>query len=170
MSSDFASQPWYKNPMVWLVIFFPVLAVVGGIITIMIAMNTEDGLVVDDYYKKGLEINQVIDHDLKAKELGLSALTSINTQSGEITVSLTSISELPETEQLSIRLIHRTRSGQDQQTMLNQSAEQFEYSGYFRPPIIPGLWTLEISLPEQWRLKKSFTNSTSDTLIIKLDA
>jgi len=39
-ANRYEDRAWYQNPMVWLVIFFPAVAVVGGISTIFIAINT----------------------------------------------------------------------------------------------------------------------------------
>ena len=67
------STPWHKEHYVWLIIFFPLLAVVGGIITFILAINSNDGLVVDDYYKQGLEINRTLERDQNAANYELDA-------------------------------------------------------------------------------------------------
>jgi hypothetical protein len=163
-------QPWFRNPMVWMVIFFPSLAVVAGMITIVIAVNTEDGLVVDDYYKKGLQINQVIYHDQMARDLGLSALVDTNSQSGEIRVSLTARKEINLTEEITFKLIHRTRSGLDQITVLSRIDNSADYRGYIKPPIIEGRWTILISAEKEWRLKKDFTTRSAEHILINIIA
>ena len=61
-------KPWYAEPWVWLMISFPLAAVIGGMITIYLAVLTSDGLVVDDYYKRGKAINVDLARD-RAKEL-----------------------------------------------------------------------------------------------------
>lgn len=157
--------------MVWMIIFFPALAVVGGISTIFIALNTEDGLVDDNYYKDGLQINQVIKHDRMASELGLRALVSLNTQSGEIRLNLSSTSQvLTAPAKIDFKLIHRTRSGLDQSTALNQVGDGMEYRGYLKPPVIEGRWVIEINSQNLWRLRKSFANGDSENLLIQIDA
>ena len=161
-------QPWYRNPMVWLVIFFPSLAVVAGTITIMIAMNTEDGLVVDDYYKKGLEINQVINHDKKAKELGVRAFVDANAKNGEILVSLSAKSKLELHPELSFKLIHRTRSGQDQVTTLSRIGTSADYKGFIKPPIIEGRWTIHLQSQNEWRLKQNFTTKKAEHILLNI--
>ena len=57
MNTHKLKKPWYREPWVWLMIALPASAVVGGIITIYLAVSTSDGLVVDDYYKRGKAIN-----------------------------------------------------------------------------------------------------------------
>ena len=162
------NQPWYRNPMVWLVILFPSLAVIGGIITIVIAMNTEDGLVVDNYYKKGLEINQDIRHDQTASELGISAFVDVNARTGEILVSISSEKELELPQSLAFHLIHRTRSGQDQQTMLSRMADSAEYRGYLRPPVIEGRWTIQVGSENHWRLRQNLTTKSAEHILMNI--
>lgn len=166
--SNLNDQRWFRNPMVWLVIFFPSLAVVAGLITVMIAVKTDDGLVVDDYYKKGLEINQVISHDRKAKELGLRALVNANTKSGELLVSLSSQKTTSWPAEITFKLIHRTLSGQDQITVLSRVGDSSDYRGYLKPPILEGRWTIQILSAEVWRLKQNFTTQSAEHLLINI--
>lgn len=58
------SQPWWKYGYVWLILAGPVLVIVASFITLNLALGTPDP-VVDDYYRKGIEINK----QLEAKEL-----------------------------------------------------------------------------------------------------
>ncbi|MGB5604303.1 MAG: FixH family protein, partial [Gammaproteobacteria bacterium] len=65
--------PWYTYKIVWLVIAIPAASVFAGMFMIYLAVNTDDGLVVDDYYKEGMAINQSLLRDKTATKLGLSA-------------------------------------------------------------------------------------------------
>ena len=67
--------PWYKQFWPWFLITFPAIAVIAGIITIILAVKSDDGLVKDDYYKAGLAINQTLERTQKAKELNMRALS-----------------------------------------------------------------------------------------------
>lgn len=162
------NQPWFRNPMVWMVIFFPSLAVVAGIVTIIIAVKTDDGLVVDDYYKQGLAINQVISHDKRAKKLGLRAFVDTNSKSGEIRVSLSSDKEVELAPEITFRLIHRTRPGFDQTTVLSSVGKSFEYRGYIKPPLIEGRWTIQLSVENDWRLKQNFTSRSAEHILLNI--
>ena len=53
-----ASRAWYREPLVWLLISFPLTAVIAGFFTLYLAIISSDGLVVDDYYHRGKEINK----------------------------------------------------------------------------------------------------------------
>ncbi len=154
--------------MVWMVIFFPSLAVVAGTITIIIAMNTEDSLVVDEYYKEGLAINEVIKYDQQAKQLGLSAFVDANSQSGEILISISAETSLQLPEEITFKLIHRTRSGLDQTTVLQRKDNSADYRGYVRPPIIEGRWTVQVIAEQQWRLKQNFTTKSAEHILMNI--
>ena len=77
------SLPWYKYKLVWMIIAIPAASVIAGINMIYLAVNTDDGLVVDDYYKEGMAINQSLQRDKTAAELGLTARLVIE-QSGDM--------------------------------------------------------------------------------------
>ena len=148
---------WYRNPMVWMVIFFPAVAVVAGLSTVYIAASTSDGLVEDDYYKQGLQINRVIDRDRRASELGLRAAVAIDAETGQIQVSLAADQPLPDTAELAFRLVHRTIPGLDQETTLAARPGQTRrFAGYLRPPIGEGRWTVLLQSGNDWRLRQNF--------------
>ncbi len=166
--TEFDDKRWFQHPMVWMVIFFPSLAVVGGIITIIIAIKTDDGLVVDDYYKQGLAINQIIQHDKNAKQLGLSAFVDTNAETGQVQVSLSATRQLELDAEITFHLIHRTRSGQDQITVLSRLGNSSEYRGYLKPPIIEGRWTIQITSENGWRLKQDFTTRSAQHILMNI--
>ncbi|HYN65058.1 MAG TPA: FixH family protein [Candidatus Limnocylindrales bacterium] len=54
------SGPWWRYPLVWLVIAGPAVVVVAGIFTFWLAVSTHDPLVAEDYYRRGVEINRTL--------------------------------------------------------------------------------------------------------------
>ena len=168
ISKKIDNQPWYKYPMVWLVIALPTTAVIAGLTTVYIAASTQDGLVVDDYYKKGMEINQELGRDRKASELGLSALVDTNAETGEVLVSLTAKEGYQPTPELTYKLIHRTLSGADQTTTLNKVGDSLDYRGYIKPPVIEGRWTIQIVADKTWRLKQNFTSKNAPHILLNI--
>jgi len=52
-------QPWWKYGYAWLVISGPLIVVVASFTSLYLALLTPD-LVVDDYYRKGIEINKTL--------------------------------------------------------------------------------------------------------------
>lgn len=66
-------KPWYRYGWPWFLMSFPAMAVVLGFHLLYLAMNTNNSLVVDDYYKQGKGINQRIERDRVARLIGVSA-------------------------------------------------------------------------------------------------
>ena len=62
MAADSAQavQPWWKFGYVWLVIAGPAIVVVASLVTVYLAVSGKDPVVDEDYYRKGLEINQTL--------------------------------------------------------------------------------------------------------------
>ena len=142
--------PWYKYKLVWMVIAIPAASVIAGINMIYLAVNTDDGLVVDDYYKEGMAINQSLQRDRTAAELGLSAQLMIE-ESGDmvrLNFNKCSLAEYP--EQLTLHLQHATHAGYDQIIPLVR-APRDQYIGYLQHTIREGVWHIML-LTEEWRL------------------
>lgn len=55
---EIASGPWWKYGHVWMVLAGPAMVVVAGIVTAVIAMNGADPVIDQNYYQKGININQ----------------------------------------------------------------------------------------------------------------
>jgi hypothetical protein len=52
---------WYRQRWPWLLIAGPALVVVASIATAWLAVKSDDGLVTDNYYKRGLLINRTLE-------------------------------------------------------------------------------------------------------------
>jgi hypothetical protein len=63
-----SSKPWWKYPLVWMIIGGPLVVVVASIVTMVIAVRSPDPVVEEDYYRKGLNINQTL-ADEKARQM-----------------------------------------------------------------------------------------------------
>ena len=142
--------PWYKYKLVWMIIAIPAASVIAGINMLYLAVNTDDGLVVDDYYKEGMAINQDLKRDRTAAELGLSARLIIEESGDMVRLSFNkgSLAEYP--DQLSLHLQHATRAANDQIISLVR-APQDQYIGYLKQTIKEGVWYITLST-EDWRL------------------
>ena len=149
-------RPWFKEPYVWLIIFFPVLSIIAGIVTIILAVQSNDGLVVDDYYKQGLEINRVLERDQSALEYQLDADINLDEEIEEIVISLTAAANFVHPENLTVSLLHATRSGMDKEVKLILSQGKL-YRGNL-PALIPGKWYVHIQR-DNWRLIKTINVS-----------
>ncbi len=130
------SQPWYRDRWPWLLISIPAVSAVLGIIMLVLALGSDDGLVVDDYYKEGLGINQMLDKQAHARELALSANVSVNAEHSALRVMLNS--HPPAVGALTLRLVHPTRSGEDQLVQLRPLGGGM-YGAAMLPPVA-GRW------------------------------
>jgi hypothetical protein len=58
--------PWWRHGMVWLVIAGPASVVLAAIPTIWLALSRPDPVITPDYYRRGIEINKVLERQDKA--------------------------------------------------------------------------------------------------------
>lgn len=147
-------QPWYKEFYVWLVIFFPMLAVVAGIYTIRLAILSDDGLVADDYYKRGLEINLTLNRDKRALAQQMQADIELQPKQQRLFLTLHSGDKdysLP--NELTLHLQYSTRAGHDQHLQLKRVGDN-DYFAALSTELINGNWIMELA-GDDWRLVKT---------------
>lgn len=151
-SGDGTPPPWYRQFWPWFLISLPGSVVVASIITINLAIKTDDGLVTEDYYKKGLAIHRDADALLKARQLGIQAAFMPTENGGKLLLNLTSDSNLAFSE-LRVDLRHPTRSRLD----LSRVAEPVGPNRYqvdLPDDLAAGEWIIQLSAPEAgWRLR-----------------
>ncbi|RKZ36811.1 MAG: hypothetical protein DRQ37_03340, partial [Gammaproteobacteria bacterium] len=82
------ARPWYQEPWVWLIVAFPAAAIISSLVMAYLAFSTDDGLVVDDYYRKGLAINRILSRDHAASRLQLKAAVRLSADGRSVTVNL----------------------------------------------------------------------------------
>ena len=59
-SSAHTLAPWWKHGHVWLVLSGPAVVVIASFFTFYLAYIGMDTLVDEDYYRKGVELNQTM--------------------------------------------------------------------------------------------------------------
>ena len=154
---------WYREPLVWLIIAIPLSAVVVGIIMLSLAITTYDGLVVDDYYVRGKEINRTLYRDRRAAAIGLSARVVLDYRDSELDVLLAADAPLDTSDAIDLDFLHPVTAGQDHRVRLAQiSASTFRGS---LPVLTPGKWMVQLG-NATWRLAGSIRipEQTSFTL------
>ena len=67
-------EPWWRHGHVWLLIAGPAAVVVASLATAWLAVNGQDPVVAEDYYRRGLEMNKT----LAAEKATLPALQGRN--------------------------------------------------------------------------------------------
>jgi hypothetical protein len=142
----------YREPLVWLIISFPLIAVIAGFTTMYLAYKTRDGMVVDDYYQKGKEINRSLARDVAAAQHDLHARLWLDAKSQELTVHLSAAKNQPLPDTLELRWLHATRAGFDRTQVLMRSPDGNYHVAF--PALAPGHWYVHIAA-QDWRLQGS---------------
>ena len=144
------SSPWYKERWPWILMAGPAIVIVAGIATLWLAVASNDGLVTDDYYKQGLAINQRLQRDHHAVDIGLAA--DIMRSGVMVRLLLTSEGEFKAPEKVTLKMMHPTRAGFDQVVELVSEGGGF-YSGQLREDV-GGRWNISIEDADgSWRLQ-----------------
>jgi hypothetical protein len=139
------NRPWYREPWPWILMAAPAAAVLAGAVTMWLAVNGADGLVADDYYKRGLAINQVLALEENARRLGVHA--HAEARGGRLRVALAGAAP----EALFAQLAHATRAGYDQRLRLARAAPGV-YEAEL-PALAAGRWRVVLEDPRrEWRV------------------
>lgn len=158
--------PWYRQPWPWILAAGPFIVVVAAIYTAWLAVKTSDGLVTEDYYRKGLSANQTIARSEQATRMGLVA--GIRISGDVLTVRLQATDKafvLPPT--VAATISHPTRAGLDQSRLLVRKGDLF--SGEVRLPAA-GHWLVLLEDERKtWRLMGNvILPANGETLIGKI--
>lgn len=144
------TEPWYKQFWPWFLISLPLSVVIASIVTINIAVSTNDGLVSDDYYKEGLGIHRNAESAARAKALGIAGALSYDAETGALSLALDGpLTDAPGL--LSLQVTHPTRPNNDRLTQLTAMGNG-RYAGRIEP-LVPANWKLSLQ-PEDgdWRI------------------
>lgn len=152
METNSLPRRWFQEPYVWLLIAIPFSAVVVGGVMLYFAIGTEDGLVVDDYYKRGLEINRVLARDAVARQYEMGAAIAFDSVSEDLHVMLEALPGFEYPASLRLGSYHATHSGRDQEVILRRISDR-GYAGAL-PELVAGRWYLTLWEGE-WRLTGS---------------
>ena len=157
------TQPWFKQGWPWALIAIPFLTVVAGVITFIIANDTSDSLVQDDYYKEGLAINSNINRVELARRLSITAELKVDIQTKLLNVKLTSTAKLP--AKINISFSHPTLKQNDQSIQLTQLTSN-EYVAELAE-LKAAYWHVSIEdLQKSWLLKGRWLYPDKKELLI----
>ena len=60
------AAPRWKFGHVWMLIAGPAIVIVAGFVTLWLALSRPDPVIAEDYYRRGVEINQTLAHPEKS--------------------------------------------------------------------------------------------------------
>ena len=143
------SKPWFREPWPWILAAGPAIVVVAGFITLWLAIKSSDGLVAEDYYRKGLAVNKTLAQSDRAVKVGLEAGLRVTSDSLSIRLGAADASfVLPPT--LVVTVSHPTRAGLDQTKTLVRDGDR--YTGAYRLPSAGHWLVLMEDESKTWRL------------------
>lgn len=153
---------WYQIPIVWLVIGIPLFSIVFTLSIVWISVKTFDGVVVDDYYKRGLEINRELARDRYADEVNLKA--SVRFEDEQLLVEMSGDAAEIWPEMLELGFYHPTVSNRDVVVKLEHQGS----GTYFAPaPALRfGKWNV-VTGTENWRLEGNLFHPDNDGFILR---
>jgi len=156
--------PWYRQFWPWLLIGLPASAVAASLFTIHLALQTDDTLVVDEYYKAGLAINQQLERDRVAAERGIAAEIAL-TEAG-LRVRLAGEQAAAHSAQLRVALVHPTLAERDREVTLLPGADG-AYHGQLRDPG-RGEWRVLLEPEDRsWRLQGRWNPQAEPALVLE---
>lgn len=149
MQSD-TPKIWYKQFWPWFLIVVPLSSMVLSFSMMNLAFNSEDSMVIDDYYKEGRSINLKIQKLEHAKTLNISTKTQVFADHVEVTF----LSGVPNNgEALTLDFFHSTQKFKDFSVTLLRDA-----NGIYRAPLtedVLGKWKLSLHpFDENWKIQK----------------
>jgi len=145
-------HPWYKEPWFWFVVGLPFSVVVAAIVTFNIAIENPVSLVVDNYYKKGLGINQQLELQAKAANLSVIVTLSIDENNQLLLGEIKANQSLKLPSSLSISFFHPTLEKYDRIVLLEQLVDN-EYVTEL-PILTSTNWHVQIfDKVNQWQIK-----------------
>lgn len=155
-------RPWYKEPMVWLVIAIPLSSVIYGTFFLIVSITSFDGMVVDDYYKVGKQINRELKRDKAALAHGLTA--EVTVEDKMLSVLLKNNTNYSNPPALEIKFIYSTRADIDKEVFVEKVSAD-TYKGII-PKLETGRWNVQIA-SDDWRLMGSMRAPDERTVLIK---
>lgn len=145
------TEPWYKQFWPWFLISLPLSVVIAAIVTINIAIESDDGLVSDDYYKEGLAIHKDADSAARATELGIAGALIYDAGTGAISLTLDQPLQ-GDASGLSLRVTHPTLPDQDQSIQLSR-LDETRFAGRLEP-LGQANWKLALRPADKsWRVE-----------------
>ena len=162
MSGSDTQHRWYRIPIVWMVIGIPLTSVVVTLSIVWISVKTFDGVVVDDYYRKGLEINRDLARDRYADSISLEAIANIADDRLRFELRGNTNGSWP--DRLELGFYHPTVSNRDVLvTMLHDGSGHYSAAS---PSLAFGKWNV-MTGTDTWRLKGTLFHPAEEGFSLK---
>ena len=161
------TKPWYRQFWPWFIIALPASAVVGGLTTVWIAMQTTDSLVVRSDDGMQVVAERRIVAERLAEELNLAAAIDIDLETGAILAAMRSGDLQTVPAALQLEFSHPAFADRDQRIALSRApADQAGnpvWSGHF-VSVPTGRWYVSLTSNDEWRLSGEWQGEAQLTL------
>ena len=161
------TKPWYRQFWPWFIIALPASAVVGGLTTVWIAMQTSDSLVLQSEDGVRNASDRRVAAERFASQLGLAALLDIDLSTGVVRAVMRSgdLDEIPAS--LNLELSHPAFADRDVALTLSKAPPDEDgnpvWVGHF-VTIPAGRYYTVLRAGEAWRLTAEWNGESSLTL------
>ncbi|MBT8082930.1 MAG: FixH family protein [Gammaproteobacteria bacterium] len=161
------TKPWYRQFWPWFIIALPASAVVGGLTTVWIAMQTSDSLVLRSEDGVRNASDRRVAAERFASQLGLAALLDIDLETGVVRVVMRSGDLVEGPPLLNLELSHPAFADRDLALTLNKAPPDENgnpvWVGHF-VTIPAGRYYAVLRAGEAWRLTAEWNGESSLTL------
>jgi uncharacterized protein len=140
--------PWYRERWPWVLMAGPAVVVIAAMVTLWLAVATDDGVIADDYYKRGLVINKELERARRAEAMRLGAVLVVAAD-GALRLRLEGLEGNAVVPSVRVKFVHATRAGFDRTAMLSRAPDG-GYAGSIAP-LPPGRWLVSVET-DDWRL------------------
>jgi hypothetical protein len=164
-ADELLPRPWYRQFWPWFLISIPLATIIASIVTINLAIDSDDGLVVDNYYKKGLAIHLDADALQRARDLGVEADIRILQAQHLLDLHLKTRSQQAQ-GRLQIALRHPTQANHDLLLDL-VPAGPHHYRAELPADMVRVNWVIQLSAPESgWQLHGRINNKADEAHLL----
>lgn len=146
--------PWHRQFWPWFLIALPAASVLGSVAALVIAVRNADSVVQDDWYRRGLAIDQDRARARLAADLGIEATVSLDEAQREVRVAVVGM-DGDRDGGLALALHHPTHATRDRTLQLTpdgggrwRATVDADLRGRWHVTILPstGPWTLAASV------------------------
>ena len=155
--------PWYRQFWPWFLIVLPGTVVVAGIITIWIALRQDIGMVHENYYQEGLDINAVLQQTEIAARYNVDVNILFSQQDQQVTIFLSGETNAPESLTL---LLSAPFKPEDDHKIILAAQNSKLFSGPIRKPLKGRYYLSIVPNNNEWRLTEEVTLPSRDPITI----
>lgn len=158
MSSFFSH---WRNPVIWLVIGLPLVAIVAGVGLIVVSVRSGGSDAVPEDVRRTAQVQQAnLGPDARAAQLQMRAVVRVDPEQGVLEV-VPAAGDFPRTQNLVLTLVHPAAQASDRRIPLRTSEAGWRSEALDTGAIEAGAWNLVLQDESgAWRLQGRLDQGT----------